>query len=1027
MRKILYLLLLLFCSVNIFSQSMTKTYTLKGNVSDSSGESIIGANIKIQNTTTGTITDLDGNFSLLVSGKATELVVSFIGYKSQIVKLKEGQNDLRIVLKDDAQQLDEVVVVGYGTQKKSSLTSSVEVIRSEDLLNMPVINLDEALSGQAAGLQVMSTTGDPSSGKEASIRIRGINNAPLLVIDGVPRFGTNSSDSETRLSDLNPDDIESISILKDAAAAAVYGSRAANGVILVQTKRAKGDKKVQINYRGQFNLQQATQLPEFLNSYDFAKLFNRAVENSESSSSIPYTDEQLEMIRTGSNRNIYANENLVDYLNKFGYSTIHSLSVNGGNEHVKYYISAGYTNTKGLYSGIGRDRFNYSMKLDATLLKGLVLSLDMSGVRSENKNTSSFTIDAAYGFSPVQPLRFTDNSLASISGSNPLIGVEGLGGYVRDKTNLNTITANLKYDIPGVKGLSAYLKGTFDTNNAIRKTFDKPTTLYLYSKETGVITEDPLTTYPKAKISLTERDQNLTNMLLELGLNYNRTFAKVHEVSGMLIVNYQDTQNRYLSGINQDMPGIYPEVIGTAVSSKLTGDEFYTQRASLIGRFTYGYASRYFIEGNFRVDGSTKFHPDNRWGFFPSVSASWVTSNEKFFKNWEQRVLSNLKFRASIGVLGDDGSISDYDYLQKYMYVIRQGYNIGGNLKPGITMDISSFPNPDLMWGKSRDYNVATDLGFWDNRFGLTYEYYWRYRTNGITIAPAYLYPPSTGVDGNPPNMNFSELKAWGWDLTLTHKNSINKVKYDVALTLSKSQDEYTDYGDESSIAENRRRVGKSSMLWWVYEADGLFQSAEEIANHKLNQDGQGNVTLAPGDIKYKDQNGDNELSDLDRIAVKNSSNPELSMSLRLGIRYKGFFANAMFQGVNGYQQNIKELYTLENSSLQRFQNYHLTDTWTVDNPNAKYPRVKIATKNDNNRQESTFWVEDCSFIRLKSLSIGYALQPSVLKKMKISSMSISLQGSNLFTWSTLKGMDPESLRGYPIQRSYGMTLNFGL
>lgn len=1026
MNRIFYLFIFLCClSYSVWGQN-AKSYSLNGKVFDTSGETIVGANIKIKGADSGTITDLDGNFTLLVPSKETILIVSFIGYQSQEIRLKPGENNLKIVLKDDAQQLDEIVVIGYGTQKKSSLTSSVEVVRSDDLLQMPTINIDEALSGQVAGLQVMATSGDPSTAKESNIHIRGINGAPLLVIDGVPRFGTNSSEGEMRLSDLNPDDIESISVLKDGAAAAVYGARAANGVILVQTKRAAGNQKISVNYRGQFNLQQATRLPEFLNAYEYAKLYNRAVENTPSTTNTLYTEEQLEMIRTHANPNKYGDENLIDYLDKFGYSTIHSVSVTGGNSFVKYYMSGGYTNTKGLYSGVGRDRFNYSMKLDATLLKGLVLSLDMTGTRSENKNTSYSTIDAAYNFSPVQTLRYTNGELASISGSNPLVAVDGLGGYIRNKMNMGTITASLNYDVPWVKGLSAYLRATFDNNNSTQKTFDSPVTLYLYDEQTGDITEDPLTTYPKAKITLEETNRFVDNKLLEFGANYNHTFAGKHDVSGLIVVNYQDYKNRYLTGKNEDMPGIYPEIMGTATSAKLTGSEVYTQRASLIGRATYGYGNRYFIEGSFRVDGSTKFHPDNRWGFFPTASASWVLSNESFFRNWDQPVLSNVKFRGSVGVLGDDGSVDNYSYLMKYMYVVRQGYNIGGGLKPGIVMDTSSFPNPDLKWGRSRTYNLATDLGFWGNRFGLSFEYYWRYNTNMITIAPSYLYPPSTGVDSNPPNMNFGEIKAWGWDLTLSHRNTIQKVKYDLTLTLAQTRDRVLDYGDESSIAPNRRRVGKSSMVWWMYEADGLFQTQEEIDNYELNQDGQGNVTLGPGDIKYKDQNGDGELTDLDKIAVKNSSNPEMTMSLRLGIKYKGCFLNAMFQGVSGYQQQITELYTLQNGSLQRFQKYHVTDSWSEDNPNAVYPRIKFANKNDNNRKESTFWVKDCDFIRLKSLSLGYSFSGETLKKMKLSSASLSLQGSNLFTWSTLKDMDPESLRGYPIQRSYGVTLSLG-
>ena len=790
MNRIFYLFVCLcFLSYNVWGQN-TQNYSLKGQVQDTSGETVVGANIKIKGADIGTITDLDGNFSLLVPAKGAILIISFIGYQSQEIRLKPGENNLKVVLKDDAQQLDEIVVVGYGTQKKSSLTSSVEVVRSEELLQMPTINLDEALNGQVAGLQVMSTTGDPSSSKESNIHIRGINGAPLLVIDGVPRFGTNTTEGEMRLSDLNPDDIESISVLKDAAAAAVYGARAANGVILVQTKRATGNQKVSVNYRGQFNLQQATNLPEFLNAYEFAKLYNRALENSPSAVGInPYTDEQLEMIRTHSNPNVYGDENLIDYLDKFGYSMIHSLSVSGGNNFVKYYMSGGYTNTKGLYSGVGRDRYNYSMKLDATLLKGLVLSLDVNGTRSENKNTSYFTIDAAYNFSPVEVLRFTDGRLASVNSSNPLIAVDGSGGYVRNKMNMNTITATLKYDVPWVKGLSAYLRATFDNNNSVQKTFSSPVTLYTYDKQTGEIKEDDKTTYPKAKITLKETDRFVDNKLVELGVNYNRTFAAKHDVSGLLVINYQDYHNRYLTGENLDMAGIYPEIMGSATTPKVNGEESYSERASMIGRATYGYDNRYFIEGSFRVDGSTKFHPDNRWGFFPTASASWVLSNEQFFKNWDQPVLSNVKFRGSMGILGDDGAIDDYSYLRKYMYVVRQGYNIGGNLKPGIVMDTSAYPNPDLKWGQSRDYNVATDLGFWGNRFGLSFEYYWRYRTNMIMVAPSYLYPPSTGVDGNPPNMNFAKIKAWGWDLTLTHRNSIQKVKYDLTLTLAQTRD----------------------------------------------------------------------------------------------------------------------------------------------------------------------------------------------------------------------------------------------
>ena len=1024
MVKVRSVLLLILLFMTAFPCVMAQDAILvKGTVKDNGGEPLVGAQIHWKNSKTGTIVDAEGNFSIPRDDKETVLVVSYIGYKSQQVSVNKGQSIVNVIMADDAQNLDELVVVGYGIQKKSSLTGSVETIKAEDLLMMPTTNLDQALTGQVAGLQVMQSTGDPSTARESDLHIRGINANPLLVIDGVPRFGTNTSDGEMRLSDLNPDDIESVTVLKDAASAAVYGARAANGVILVQTKRAKGEQRVRLNYRGQFNLQEATHLPDFLNAYDFAKLRNLAIENS-ASTATPYTDEQLEQIRTHSNPNVYGDENLLDYLSKMGWSTTHSLSANGGNNFVKYYLSFGYADTKGLYSGVGRRRLNYLAKLDATLAKGLVLSVDISGTRTRAKNSSYSTVDAAYSYSPVQVLRFTDGSLASADGSNPLINVEGLGGYRQDNYKMSAITTTLNWDIPWIKGLNAYLRGTFDDNNQVRKIFSKPVTLYTYDIDTDTFAADLNTVYPSSKVSLSQYDQFFESQLYEAGINYSRTFNGKHDVAGTLVANYQRTHTLYMEGTNQDK-GIYPETMGTALSDKtLTGNESKNQRASLIGRANYGYGNKYFFEFSFRVDGSNNFSPDNRWGFFPSFSGAWVLSNEDFFRNWNQRVISNLKFRASTGWLGNDGVVGAYSYLKTYLETPGAGYSIGGSYRPGLTLNGN--PNPDLTWGKTHDCNLATDLGFWDGRIGITFEYFWRYETDKITSAPDYLYPYSTGVNGNVPSLNFSKLKAWGWDLTVNHRNTIGKFKYNIGITLSKSDDEYLDFGDESAQNENLRRKGMSSMVWTMYEAAGLFQSQEEIDGW-ADQDGQRNASLAPGDIKYVDQNGDHKIDVNDQIYVKNSSYPDMDIAFRLGMSYKGFFFNAMFQGEVGYKKNITELYSLENGSLQRFQRYHLTDTWSEDNPDALYPRIKYATSSDNNRKTSTFWVRNCNFLRLKMLNLGYQFPQALLRKIRIASASIALQGSNLFTITDLVDMDPEqTTRGYPIQRSYGVNLNLG-
>lgn len=1011
-------------SIAILSAAYTaaaESTPVTGIIVDEKGEPLIGVTVKVNGAPIGTSTDLDGKFSIILPKAKGELTFSYVGYSTFTKKVTDGENLATIKMEPTTGNLDEVVVIGYGVAKKSSLTSSVEVISGDELTKIPAMNVDQALAGTMPGLGVMSTSGDPSSGSEAKMAIRGNTNNPLLVIDGVPRLGTNTSDGEMRLSDLNPDDIESVSVLKDAAAAAVYGARAANGVILVQTKRGKEGGKARVNFRGQFNVQEATYLPKFLDSYRFAELYNRAVEASESNIYTPY---DLDLI--GTNPNLYGNENLLDHLDKWGHSQRYSLSVSGGTKAVRYFVSGGYTNNKGLYANVSRDRYNYGVKLDADIFKGMMLQVDLNGSVSNNKNSSYTTIDAAYSYSPLQVLRFTDGNLASIDGSNPLINVYGLGGYNKVNTDYHTLNAQLSYEIPGVKGLKVYLKGTLDLNHQNTQKYSKPVPLYIWNEETGTSSVDPKTVYPSSKIKMEDRWQKVNNKLIEVGVNYNRTFADKHEVTGLLVANYQDYNNKYLNGVNNDLPGEYPEIIGNTSTGTINGSEYYSQRASVVGRATYGYDSRYFGEFSFRVDGSTRFAPGHRWGFFPTLSGSWVISNEEWFRNISPNVLSFAKFRLSAGILGDDGAVGDYSYLKQYIFSPTNGYPIGGNFAPGIITASGSVPNENLQWGKSKDWNIGLDLGFWNNRINLSAEFYQRFRTNMITGAPAYLFPPSVGTGGSVPSINIGKIRYQGFDFSIKHLNTIGDFKYSVGFNIALSGNKVLDYGDESDNVPGLRRKGKANLVWSLYQADGLFQSYEEIAAWPVDQDGMGNATLAPGDIKYIDTDGNGVLSSNDRVYVKNASMPDVHYGISLSAQWKGIYMNAQFQGVSGYNQQINELYTLENRSLQRFQDYHYYNSWTPENPGAEYPRIKFSSTSDNNRLPSTFWVKECSFLRLKALTIGYRFPSKMLRRAKISNLDIALQGGNLFTISSLHNMDPESLRGYPLSRSYGVSLNFG-
>jgi TonB-linked SusC/RagA family outer membrane protein len=822
--------ILTFLSVFLFVSAMAQSAgrTITGLVDDDAGDPLIGATVKLDGTKIAIATDIDGKFSFTLPSATSsgKLVVSYVGYATKSVDITPSVNDYHVTLSADATEFDELVVIGYGVAKKSALTSSVEVIKSDDLLRMTTMNVDQGLAGMVSGLGVMNSTGDPSSGSEATLSIRGNTGNPLLVIDGVPRLGTTTNDGEMRLSDLNPEDIENISVLKDAAASAVYGARAANGVILVQTKRGE-TSKTRVNYRGQFNFEEATYLPNFLDSYQFAQLYNRAVENSASDIYTPYDLSLLD-----SNPNLYGNDNMLDYLNKWGHSQRHSLSVAGGVQSVRYYVSLGYTNTQGLYSNVGRDRYNYSAKLDADLYKGLKLSVDITGSISSYKNTSSTTLDQAYEYSPLEVLRYTDGHLASLEGANPLIAVEGLGGYEKNKSDFHTINANLSYDIPGVEGLNAYLKATIDMNHKTTTIFEKPVELYIYDATTDTTSPDENTVYPKAQISMSERNMSVDNKLLEFGINYNHTFNKKHDVTGLIIANYQDYKNKYLRATNSNLPGIYPEIIGTTTTASISGSEYYSQRASVVGRATYGFDNRYFAEFSFRVDGSTRFAPENRWGFFPTISGSWVLSNESFFKERiNPSVMSQAKVRASAGILGDDGSVSDYSYLQQYGFSYTNGYPFGGSWTQGILPSVSNYPNKNLKWGKSKDINVGIDLGFFNNKLSASVEWYQRMRTNMVTDAEAYLFPPSTGTGGVVPSVNIGKVRFRGWDFTLNHMNNIGSWSYNVSFNLGTTSNIVLDWGDESSVSENLRRKGNPYMVWTMYQADGLFQSQEEIDN----------------------------------------------------------------------------------------------------------------------------------------------------------------------------------------------------
>ena len=652
------------------------------------------------------------------------------------------------------------------------------------------------------------------------------------------------------------------------------------------------------------------------------------------------------------------------------------------------------------------------MKLDATLLKGLVLSLDMTGTRSENKNTSYFTIDAAYNFSPVEVLRFTDGRLASVNSSNPLIAVDGSGGYVRNKMNMNTITATLKYDVPWVKGLSAYLRATFDNNNSVQKTFSSPVTLYTYDKQTGEIKEDDKTTYPKAKITLKETDRFVDNKLVELGANYNRTFAAKHDVSGLLVINYQDYHNRYLTGENLDMAGIYPEIMGSATTPKVNGEESYSERASMIGRATYGYDNRYLVDFSVRSDGSSVYGSSKRWGTFGSVGVAWNLHHEKWLA--ENPYVNELKIRGSWGTTGGQNF---YPFQAMMMYSYKESAIDGLTYDDYIGALLKAFGNPDLKWQQTEKLNVGVDFTLLNSRLS---GYFNIYKDVSKSVLIDVLLAPSVGFASYKDNLG--EIENKGLELNLRGvllKDADRRMQWDVFFNIVKNKNRLMKLNDalaaynksqddemNGEIEEGKTRApmvryqeGKSINMIWANESIGIDPNTGEEVFIALNGD------------KVNKWSTDN-------YKPLGCSDPKFEGNFGTMFMYKGFQLNAYFRysyGADVYNQTLVD--KVENvDPKENADRRVLYDRWKTPGDVAKFKAIS----NTEATMPTSRFIEQENYITLSSLNLSYQFDAGRLRHYGIERLKLSLIGNDVFRASTVK---MERGTSYPFARNYSVAL----
>lgn len=1015
-RSLFAILILLFCSLQAFAQGLV----VKGVVKDATGEAVIGASIIEKGTTNGTVTDVDGAYTLSNLKDNSTLVFSYIGY-SPIEVAVNGRKTIDVTMKEDAELLDEVVVVGYGVQKKASVTGSVSSIKGENLKTEGTANVTNMFAGRLPGVIATNRSGEPGS-DYSTILIRGKgslnDNSPLIVIDGVA--------NRSGLDRLNPNDIESINVLKDASAA-IYGAQAANGVILITTKRGASAKPT-ISYDGSFTLSQFTRLPKLMNAYEFMT-YDDEIRNYNGWGS------QWANIKDGYldgtiNRDKYGDTDWMKAtFRPLAPQTRHSLSVNGGSEKVKFYISGDYSYQEPNYRNT---EFNFQTgqvrsNLDAQITNNLKVGLDL-GIRKEERNNSVYSTGTMFweAFMAYPYLYdYYPNGLPGpglSNGNNLAVLASGKDtGYDRIEDFFVDSKVNFDLQLPWItKGLSINGYAAFDYHFYNRKQLWDVWDTYKYNDSTGGY--DKQTTNMNGNtISLNQKNDKNVSRTFHVKLNYDRTFGD-HHVGGF--VAYE--QNQFESEDFWAWRGYYlsnkPDYLDFGADKEKTngGRGYVTARQNFFGRFNYAYKERYLVEFTLRHDGSMNFINSKRWGTFPGISLGWRISEEDFFKKAAPFV-NDLKLRASWGKLGNDRSYDlNYDPKRPIYFQYLDTYEMYNGAILGEVPEINKgflpgrVGNPDITWEKVDSKNIGIDGTLWNGLLSFTAEYFYQKRTDILTPKQASI-PSYTGL--YLPDQNIGEVSNQGVELMLNHRNKIGNVNYYVGGNFTYTKNKILYFDEAANTPEWQRRTGNSMDTWLMLKSDGIYQTWEEIENTPHLPNAQ------PGDIKYVDVDGDKAITDNDRIRSENGNIPRMVFGLNLGAEWKGWELNMLWTGqAKAYQMIVPYSYNIHKEFYD--------NRWTSaeQTPNSKYPRA--FNKDDKmNTRWSDFWLYDASFLRLKNLEIAYNLPKKWLNSVNMQSVRIYLVGNNLFTLDHIKFQDPESSatsagQYYPQSRTYSVGVN---
>ncbi|WP_448788989.1 SusC/RagA family TonB-linked outer membrane protein [Bacteroides graminisolvens] len=1005
-------------------QQQQKEMKVTGRVTDQDGNPVIGATVRVEGASTGVITDMEGSYSISVMSGA-KLSYSYIGYKT-VVKTVSVAGNISVTLQEDTRVIDEVVVVGYGVQKKTTLSGSVSSVSGKDILKSPAMNVTNSIAGTLPGLVVVAQSGEPGA-DYANMYIRGKSslneNSPLVVVDGVPNRS---------LERIDPSTIESITVLKDASAA-IYGSQAANGVILVTTKRGKVEKLgISASYSAGWS--QPTKVPELTNAAEYATLVNEISPNT-------YSADEIRKFADGSDPWRYPNTDWFDtVLKTWSLQQNANVTMSGGTEKLQAYVSLSTRSQDGFFKNSGSKyaQHDFRANIDGKVNDYISLSLDAS-MRMEQSHFLS--VGSARLFrdlmtaSPILPAVWPNGlpgpPLDLQNQNNPVVQSTSQAGYNKGENYVFNINAKVNVKIPWVKGLSLTGVAAIDRGLNYTKKFNKKYDLYTWDGTT--VGTDGLPTLVKGQYgsssNLVQQLDISKEYLLNLLANYQRTFNKVHDVSVLLGVESIENTSNWFSAERRNYTVSFPDELnfGDPNSQYSNGSNPGKNRwLNYFGRVNYSYKSKYMAEFVWRYQGSSKFASETRWGFFPGVSLAYRLSEEDFWKDSKLgRLMGNLKLRASYGKTGND-LIDPYQYYSLYAKYWQDF--VTGDLTNNSTYYESLAANVKVQWEEAEQMNVGFDVTLLDNRLSLTADYFNNLRSK-ILIPQTASVPDATGMTDILPDINLGKVRNSGFDFEMAWTDKVRDFEYRIGLNGGYAKNKIIFFDEAEGALAWQKQTGHPMNSSLYYEAIGIFHNQEEIDNYP-HMDG-----TVPGDIKFKNVNGDDKITGEDKTRIYKSDVPRWTGGLNISARYKGFDASMLFQGQAGAVRYVQALGSKD--GINYFKSFY-DNRWTADNPNANYPRTFnrneeywVSSENPN-----TFWLHSTDFIRLKTMELGYTIPATLVRKWGLEKVRVCVSGMNLFTYAPhMKDFDPEleykgdgfAGQGYPIQRilTAGISINF--